>query len=113
MPGLRREFQKNDRLATHTALGELFIPDEFGKCKGEFWSGVLGLRLSASREESFNCPFARGGLPDESGRCKREFVDKLARDHPRHPFPQGFDRFAPTHGRGALRLKLLCDASDD
>jgi hypothetical protein len=36
MPGLRREFQKNDRLATHTALGELFIPDEFGKCKGEF-----------------------------------------------------------------------------
>ncbi len=33
MPGLRREFQKNDRLATHTALGELFIPDEFRKCK--------------------------------------------------------------------------------
>ena len=36
MPGLRREFQKNDRLATHTALGELFIPDEFGKCKRVF-----------------------------------------------------------------------------
>jgi len=33
MPGLRREFQKNDRLATHTALGELFIPDEYGNCK--------------------------------------------------------------------------------
>jgi hypothetical protein len=36
MPGLRREFQKNDRLATHTALGELFIPDEFQKCKRVF-----------------------------------------------------------------------------
>jgi hypothetical protein len=35
MPGLRREFQKNDRLATHAALGELFIPDEFRKCKWE------------------------------------------------------------------------------
>jgi hypothetical protein len=34
MPDLRREFQKNDRLATHTALGELFIPEAFGKCKG-------------------------------------------------------------------------------
>jgi hypothetical protein len=43
MPGLRREFQNNDRLATHTALGELFIPDEFWKCKWEFakLSGVL------------------------------------------------------------------------
>jgi hypothetical protein len=40
MPGLRREFQKNDRLATHTALGELFIPDEFRNCKWVFarWS---------------------------------------------------------------------------
>ena len=37
MPGLRREFQKNDRLATHTALGELFIPDEFRKCKWVFY----------------------------------------------------------------------------
>jgi len=36
MPDLRREFQKNVRLATHTALGELFIPDAFGKCKGVF-----------------------------------------------------------------------------
>ena len=35
MPGLRREFQKNDRLATHTALGELFIPDEYEECKWE------------------------------------------------------------------------------
>jgi hypothetical protein len=34
--GSGREFQKNIRLATHTALGELFIPDEFGKCKGVF-----------------------------------------------------------------------------
>jgi hypothetical protein len=42
MPGLRREFQKNDRLATHTALGELFIPDEFGICKGSLRSYVLG-----------------------------------------------------------------------
>lgn len=33
MPDLRREFQKNDRLATHTALGELFIPDEYVNCK--------------------------------------------------------------------------------
>jgi hypothetical protein len=36
MPGLRREFQKNDRLATHTALGELFIPDEYEECKRVF-----------------------------------------------------------------------------
>jgi hypothetical protein len=46
MPGLRREFQKNDRLATHTALGELFIPDEFRKCKWVFanFGRELGLR---------------------------------------------------------------------
>jgi hypothetical protein len=36
MPGLRREFQNNDRLATHTALGELFIPDEYEECKWVF-----------------------------------------------------------------------------
>ena len=47
MPGLRREFQKNDRLATHTALGELFIPDEFRKCKGVF------TRLSRMAGESY------------------------------------------------------------
>jgi hypothetical protein len=41
MPGLRREFQKNNRLATHTALGELFIPDEFKKCKREFCEVVV------------------------------------------------------------------------
>ena len=34
--GPGREFQKNIRLATHTALGELFIPDEFEECKGVF-----------------------------------------------------------------------------
>jgi hypothetical protein len=48
MPGLRREFQKNDRLATHTALGELFIPDEFRKCKRVFakLGSEYGLRPS-------------------------------------------------------------------
>ena len=34
--GSGREFQKNIRLATHTALGELFIADEFAKCKRVF-----------------------------------------------------------------------------
>jgi hypothetical protein len=34
MPGLRREFQNNDRLATHTALGELFIPDAWQVAQG-------------------------------------------------------------------------------
>jgi len=39
MPDLRREFRKYVRLATHTALGELFIPDGFEKRKG----GVYGM----------------------------------------------------------------------
>ena len=34
--GSGREFQKNIRLATHTALGELFIPDEYEECKWVF-----------------------------------------------------------------------------
>jgi hypothetical protein len=54
MPGLRREFQKNDRLATHTALGELFIPDEFRKCKrvftklGRLWAERFALASAQS-----------------------------------------------------------------
>jgi hypothetical protein len=58
MPGLRREFQKNDRLATHTALGELFIPDEFGKCKRVF------MELSRAARDwtaEAGCPHASNG----------------------------------------------------
>jgi hypothetical protein len=44
MPDLRREFRKNVRLATHTALGELFIPDEYEECK---W--VLGKLIFVGR----------------------------------------------------------------
>lgn len=54
MPGLRREFQKNNRLATHTALGELFIPDEYEECKGVFTelSGKLKFTPSNLRYET-------------------------------------------------------------
>jgi hypothetical protein len=65
MPDPRREFQTNIRLATHTALGELFIPDECknrqaGKLEVEFiWRGRyggLGPRSHACHPEAAKSP---------------------------------------------------------
>jgi hypothetical protein len=94
--GSGREFQKNIRLATHTALGELFIPDEFGKCKWLFtklsrWNDAL-LQLQELKKQAaqFQRQEARVATPEQKAK-----VLALAKDLPRlwhAPTTQAKDR---------------------
>jgi hypothetical protein len=78
MPGLRREFQKNDRLATHTALGELFIPDEYEECKRVFRELIPEPRTKRKSRRKFRLRSFVDGAPHYADQGQRQRTEVSA-----------------------------------